>query len=79
MKAIITRAHADGSYSNVGTNERTILTYKKESKLYKFARSYAKTMPFRLEIWNNEADFRDCPPDEVRYDKNEILPSTTGE
>lgn len=72
MKAIITRALSDGTYQCVGTDNRTILSCKRESRLWKFAQRYSRGYPFRLEIWDNENEFYATGPNRVEYGEGRL-------
>lgn len=51
MKAIITRARLDGSFDEVGMNNRTIIEGKSRKDLQKKAVKYGNGSPVRVEFY----------------------------
>lgn len=49
MKAIITRANSDGTWDEVGMNNRFIMTSRSESNMRKKAREYANPRDVRIQ------------------------------
>jgi len=57
MRAIVTKQNADGSYDEVGMNNRTIIgPYKRYGTINKYARLYANGKMYRVELYADRID-----------------------
>lgn len=61
MKAIITRANDNGTFSQVGTSNRTVATLKTATGIRNRAAAYANGKAYIIEFFTEESFYRDEP------------------
>lgn len=69
MKAILTRQNADGSYDEVGMNNRFCITTKSIRQARKKAASVANGRVVRVQLWSDERFYASDKPDRTIYIK----------
>jgi len=73
MKAIVTKGYPDGTYDNVGMNNRAVTpTFSTKQSVRKWAKQYAPKNPYRIEYFHHLYD----KPFEVEF--HEHINSETG-
>lgn len=68
MKAIVTRQNPDGSFDEVGMNNRTVFgPYRAQRTIEKLAAEFAGRRGYRVELYRTDSIYGE--PDDVRFYK----------
>lgn len=54
MRQIISRARSDGTFPEVGTNDRAVTSYRTQRNARRWAKEYARGQACRIEYFSNE-------------------------
>jgi hypothetical protein len=68
IKAIVTAARPDGTFDEVGMNNRTVVgPYRRDFYIWRAARAYGRGRPFRIEFFRGDRIYGN--PYKIEYGK----------